>query len=167
MREWTDPQLAESWEECEGNASEMWLKCDDRGEILPNGNLSDIRTEFGLNQLIPTKCSSVEIFGYAQCYLPRFNIGPSIDTIQHSLISKSFFFLSYIWHLVQHLVAFLLELCPGLHLTTLTQIQNTNLWFLCPGFPEPPTHDGNCTEQLNDGLSALWMAHPQDPHMFR
>ena len=45
----------------------MCSKCDDRGEILPNGNLSEIRTEFGLNQLIPTKCSSVEIFGYAQC----------------------------------------------------------------------------------------------------
>ena len=29
--------------------------------------MSEIRTEFGLNQLIPTKCSSVEIFGYAQC----------------------------------------------------------------------------------------------------
>jgi hypothetical protein len=22
------------------------------------------------------------------------------------------------------------------------------------------THDGNCTERSDDGLSALWMAHP-------
>ena len=33
--------------------------------------MSEIRTEFGLNQLIPTKCSSVEIFGYAQCPPPK------------------------------------------------------------------------------------------------